>query len=258
MRDRDLHAQIHGIAAPWHVTDVRLDVPAGTVEVIVEHRGDACCPKCGKPCPGYDTRLRRWRQLDTCQLQTLLVADVLGVECEEHGVVQAATPWSEPGSRFTALFKRKVIDWLREAHFSAVARHLGDAVNTVRKAEHKRLRADGDRILVGTKHLWLESPASMRPERRSMLSQLKGICTRTGRAWALKELAAKLWDYVSPDWARRAWTAWAALASRSRLEPMVPAARMVRTHREPFRNAILFHLGGLHLYPRPASAHTVS
>jgi transposase len=172
-----------------------------------------------------------------------------------------------------------------------VARHLGDAVNTLRKEECKRLRADEYRTLVGTKCLWLESPSSMRPERRSLLSQLKGICTRTGRAWALKEMAAKLWDYVSPGWARRAWT---ELASRSKLEPMVRAARMVRTHlegilnavvlratnaaaesmnakiqrtkamacgyrnRERFRNAILFHLGGLDRYPSPASAHTNS
>jgi hypothetical protein len=39
MRDRDLYAQIFGITSPSHVSDVRLDVPAGTVEVVVEHRG---------------------------------------------------------------------------------------------------------------------------------------------------------------------------------------------------------------------------
>jgi transposase len=169
-----------------------------------------------------------------------------------------------------------------------VARHLGDAVNTVRKEEHKRLRAAGDRTLVGTKYLWLERPAAMRPERRSLLSQLKDVCTRTGRAWALKEMAAKLWDYVSPGWARRGWLAWAALASRSKLEPMVRKhldgilnavvlratnaaaesmnARIQRIkamacgyrNRERFRSAILFHLGGLDLYPRPVSAHTIS
>ena len=38
-RDRDLYAQIFGITSPSHVSDVRLDVPAGTVEVVVEHRG---------------------------------------------------------------------------------------------------------------------------------------------------------------------------------------------------------------------------
>jgi hypothetical protein len=38
-----------------------LDVAAGTVEVLVEHRGKASCPKCDKPCAGYDARRRRWR-----------------------------------------------------------------------------------------------------------------------------------------------------------------------------------------------------
>ena len=124
MRDRDLYAQILGIADPWHVTDVHLDVPAGKVEVVVEHRGEGCCPTCGKPCPGYDSRQRRWRHLDTCQLQTLLVTDVPRVKCPEHGVVQVSTPWSEPGSRFTALLERVVIEWLKEASFSAVARRF--------------------------------------------------------------------------------------------------------------------------------------
>lgn len=94
MRDRDLNAQILGITDPWHVTDVRLDVPAGKVEVVVEHRGEGCCPQCGKACPGYDSRPRRWRHLDTCQLQTLLVTDLPRVECPEHGVVRVSTPWS--------------------------------------------------------------------------------------------------------------------------------------------------------------------
>ncbi len=107
-----------------------------------------------------------------------------------------------------------------------------------------------------------------------------------------KEMASRLWGYTSKGWARKAWTAWAALASRSKLPAMVKTARMVRKHlegnlnavvlrttnaaaesinarikrikamacgyrnRDRFRNAILFHLGGLDLYPRIASAHT--
>jgi hypothetical protein len=54
MHDRDLHANILGISAPWQFSDVVLDVAAGTVEVFVEHHGEASCPKCGKPCAGYD------------------------------------------------------------------------------------------------------------------------------------------------------------------------------------------------------------
>ena len=129
---------------------------------------------------------------------------------------------------------------------------------------------------------------------RQALTGLKGMCTRTGRAWALKELASKLRGYAIAAWARKGWLAWAALASRSKLAPVAQSGRMVRRHldgivnavvlgatnapaesmnariqrikamacryrnRERFRNAILFHLGGLELYPRPVSAHTIS
>ena len=105
MRDRDLYAQILGITAPWHVSDVRLDEPAGTVAVVVGHRGPTCCAQCGKARgPGYDSRLRRWLHLDTCQPQTVPVAEVPRVECPDNGVV---------------------IDWPRGASFSAVAPRLG-------------------------------------------------------------------------------------------------------------------------------------
>lgn len=53
------------------------------------------------------------------QYRTLLVADVPRVQCDEHGVTQVAVPWSDAGSRFTALFEALVIDWLGEASFSA-------------------------------------------------------------------------------------------------------------------------------------------
>jgi transposase len=67
MRDREFYAKTLGISAPLHVTDVVLGVSAGTVDVFVEHHGQASCPKCGKPCAGYDARRRRWQHLITRQ-----------------------------------------------------------------------------------------------------------------------------------------------------------------------------------------------
>src|SRR5207247_9521701 len=58
------------------------------------------------------------------QLQTRLHARVPRVECPTHGVVQSAVPWATPGSKFTLLFERLAIDWLREAAVTAVARQL--------------------------------------------------------------------------------------------------------------------------------------
>jgi len=125
MRDHELYARILEIHPPWRVSDVRLQVDQGEIQVFVAPDAKAYrCPKCSKNCAGYDHRERRWRHLDTCQYRTILVADVPRVSCPEHGVVQVALPWAAPGSRFTALFEALVIAWLGEASFLAVARQL--------------------------------------------------------------------------------------------------------------------------------------
>lgn len=83
------------------------------------------CPQCGRACPGYDRQRRKWRHLDTCQMQTVLLAEVPRVECPEHGVHLVRVPWAEAGSRFTAMFEAIVIDLLKVAPISAVAEHMG-------------------------------------------------------------------------------------------------------------------------------------
>ena len=124
--NKNLYATILGIQAPWYVTEVEVSPKKELVTVTICSRPDIRhpCPTCGKLCPGYDTRRRSWRHLDTCQFKTVLLADVPRVECGEHGVVQISTPWAEPGSGFTSLMECLVIDWLREASTSAVARRM--------------------------------------------------------------------------------------------------------------------------------------
>ena len=68
---------------------------------------------------------RSWRHLDTCQYRTILHAEPPRTECEAHGVRVAQMPWAEPHSRFTALFERLAIEWLRAASQKAVAERLG-------------------------------------------------------------------------------------------------------------------------------------
>ena len=107
MRDKDLYQQILGLAAPWRVEDVALDLKQErvTVQVALEPGSALCCPQCGQAAPGYDHREREWRHLDTCQFQTIVAARVPRVQCPAHGVRQIAVPWAEPGSGFTALFE---------------------------------------------------------------------------------------------------------------------------------------------------------
>jgi transposase len=357
---------------------------------------------CGEGVPGYDTRRRRWRHLDTCQFHTFVEAHVPRVACPEHGVLSVTVPWAEPGSGFTALFEALVIDWLGEASISAVARqlrlswgavdrimqravarglarrerawpralnvdetafkrrhdyvtivsdgehvlhvapdrkkesleayyasltdeqkaaiesvsmdmwkafihatleaipdaeykiafdkfhvakYLGDAVDKVRRAEHRALKREGDTTLTGTKYTWLENPHTMSAQHRGALNALRESTLKTARAWAIKEFGMDLWHYVSRTWARKGWQRWYDWAIRSRLEPIKKVARTIKAHlwgilnavvlkanngaaesinsrikmvkhrsrgfrnKARFANAIYFHLGGLDLYP---------
>ena len=409
MRDKELYARILGIEAPWHVREVDLQLQAGEVSVYLEidARELLRCPLCGKEASGYDRRERRWRHLDTCQYRTIIVAEVPRVRCPEHGVRQIFVPWSEPGSRFTALFEALVIDWLQEASMSAVgrqlalswdevdgimaravrrglerrqrlmpkrigvdetsfqkrheyvtvvtdhdsghvlyvaddrcqssldgfyedldddqrasiesvvmdmwkayinstrkyipaadskiafdkfhvAKHLGEAVDKVRRQEHRFLQQQGRDDLTRTRYLWLKNPENMDKELWRNFKSLRESSLKTARAWAIKELAMTLWGYVSRVWAEKAWRRCLGWALRSRLEPVKEVARMLKEHlwgilnaivltvnnarsegvnfkiqklksracgyrnRVRFRRAIYFHLGGLDLYPAKA------
>jgi len=120
-------AQRIGPQRPWVVREVELSHPDQEVRIHVVRgpRPRLRGPECDRVCGGYDTPERRWRHLDTMQYRTILIAQVPRVECEEHGVRQVSVPWSDPSSRFTALFEALVIDWLREANALAISRRLG-------------------------------------------------------------------------------------------------------------------------------------
>ncbi len=129
MQDRQLYEQILGIRSPWYVEHVELKMEKanGAVRVHLDHEQDRLwpCPECGQECALYDHQPeRQWRHLDTCQYQTILHASPPRTNCSEHGIKVVKLPWAEPGSRFTALFERLAIDWLKVASQKAVAEQL--------------------------------------------------------------------------------------------------------------------------------------
>lgn len=117
MRDIELYRHLLGIASPWTVTQVDLNVPEQRVDVWAGHQDGApwTCPECETNSPLYDHAEERvWRHLDSCQFRTFLHACPPRVQCPTHGVRQVRLPWAEARSRFTALFERLAIEVLRE------------------------------------------------------------------------------------------------------------------------------------------------
>ena len=111
-----------------------------------------------------------------------------------------------------------------------IAKHMLEAVDAVRKAEHRRLLAEGDDTLKRTKYLWLFSEENFPEEHADRFARLKRLHLQTGRAWAIKESLRDLWNYQRKGWAERHWRAWYFWATHSGLKPVVKVARIIKRY----------------------------
>jgi transposase len=109
-----------------------------------------------------------------------------------------------------------------------IAKHLGEAVDRVRRREHKTLRAAGDDRLAGTRYDWLRHPAAMEPRERKEFAELRDSGLKTARAWALKETMMAFFTYVYERPALKHFHWWHNWAVRSRLPPMIDVARTLK------------------------------
>jgi hypothetical protein len=76
MQDHEFFSRVLGLEVPWEVKDVKLDLPA-RVEVTLECRGEhEWMSADGRRLHVHGWEQRRWRHLDTMQLETVLVAAV--------------------------------------------------------------------------------------------------------------------------------------------------------------------------------------
>lgn len=127
-----------------------------------------------------------------------------------------------------------------------VMQQVTKAVDLVRRTEASLLRAGGDHRLQRTRYLWLKGVA--RRSRQELL-QIRALCRsglKVGRAWAIKEAVRKLWNFRSLTWALKFFRKWYGWATRSRLQPMITAARTLKHYlygvlafiRHPYTNAL--------------------
>lgn len=171
-----------------------------------------------------------------------------------------------------------------------VSAQLTAAVGDVRKAEQRELRQAGESEravqLKGRRFTLVRGKARRTAEDEQVLAMLRKAGFKVGRAWAIKEAAAAIWECSSAKEAMAVFRKWYGWAMRSRLDPIKRAARMMKKYlygilkyarhpftnartegmnskiqlikhrargyrnRQNFRNAILFHCGGLDLNPR--------
>jgi transposase len=169
-----------------------------------------------------------------------------------------------------------------------VSRHINQALDKVRRREHAAfMKQAGESPLSKSRFQWLTNAnqTDNRTGKRKTFMQLSRLNLETSRAWRIKEAANSLWDYVYMHVAETAWKKVLWWISHCRIPEMIQAGKTIRHYfggilnairlkatnglleaknnciqrikrmacgfrnRDRFRNAILFHLGKLDLFP---------
>ena len=121
-----------------------------------------------------------------------------------------------------------------------VMRHLGKALDEVRKSEYRRLAGRERSYIKGQKYTLLSHRQNLTLDGKRALKKLLAANQRLNTAYLLKESFGQLWDYNSEAWARKFFENWRASLKWQRLKPY-----------EKFANMIERHWDGIAAYCRP-------
>ena len=169
-----------------------------------------------------------------------------------------------------------------------VAQHFSRALDKIRAEEHRFFATTMElNPLTRSRFNWLKNSKRIdnRCAKRKDFLSLTRMNLKTARAWRIKEAASLLWNYAYMGVAEKNWKKLLFWISHSQLKPMIAVGKTIRRYfwgilnairlranncmleaknnriqrikktacgfrnRERFRNAILFHLGGLDLMP---------
>jgi transposase len=111
-----------------------------------------------------------------------------------------------------------------------IIRHLGEALDQVRKSEYARLSGKNRRFIKGQKYTLLSRKENLTLQGRRALQTLLRANKRLNTAYLLKESFGQLWSYEHEGWARRFFEQWRASLKWQRLKPYEKFADMIDRH----------------------------
>ena len=111
-----------------------------------------------------------------------------------------------------------------------ILRHLGEALDKVRKAEYARLTGKDRRFIKGQKYTLLSHRENLTTQGCRSLKLLLNANQRLSTAYILKEEFEQLWGYQKEAWARRFFEHWRDSLKWQRLKPYEKFAKMIDRH----------------------------
>lgn len=113
-----------------------------------------------------------------------------------------------------------------------IMRHLGDALDEVRRSEYRRLAGKDRTYIKGQRYTLLSNRENLSHDGRASLRKLFKVNRRLNTAYLLKESFGQLWSYQTEGWARSFFERWRQGLKWQRLKPYEKFARMIDRHWE--------------------------
>jgi len=111
-----------------------------------------------------------------------------------------------------------------------VMRHLGEAMDKVRRSEYARLSGKNRQFIKGQRYNLLSHRANLTMTGKQALNTLLSENKRLNTAYILKESFGQLWDYRSEAWARKFFENWKSSLKRRNLKPYEKFAKLIERH----------------------------
>ena len=113
-----------------------------------------------------------------------------------------------------------------------VIRHLGEALDTIRKTEYARLSGKDRSYIKGQKYTLLSNKENLTLDGRRALKKLFAANKRLNAAYLLKESFGQLWSYQTEGWARKFFDNWKQSLKWQKLKPYEKFSEMIERHWE--------------------------
>lgn len=152
--------------------------------------------------------------------------DWLGPEKSSHIAMAVMDMWKP----FTKSTKNKAPQAAILYDKFHVLRHLGEAIDKVRRSEYGRVLGKKRDYIKGKKYILLSRRENLDQDGRRNLRELLRANKRLNTAYVLKESFGQLWGYKTSGWARRFFDNWKASLKWQRLEPFEKFAKMIERH----------------------------
>jgi len=113
-----------------------------------------------------------------------------------------------------------------------VMKKFNEALDEIRREETRELRVAGyETVLRKARWCLLKRPENLTDRQTTSLREILKHNLKTVRAWLSREDFQRFWEYSSPAWAGKFLDEWTDRTMRTRLQPLMSVAEMLRRHK---------------------------